>query len=251
MVWLVLVVAIGIAGCTADDVTETQSGVGTETAEPPVSTEPTVTVSPAATASPATTGKQEPTTTQTDGNASEDAAVLDPLTLTAAQLDELSPSPELVVAAMGAAKVDEELRGFGVGVELPSDAAVAERIYWSMDGGERTMGVQPVDFASVEVVLVGDVADVAPVVDAVTSVDPVYWRWLPIELAGASGAQASEWIPYEGEPEDEPEFASIVAHRGRLIVIVTAAGNDRDAASGATTSIAEAVFSKAAQISEQ
>jgi hypothetical protein len=250
VVWLVFAVAIGIAGCSADDVTETQSEVGTATAEPSVSTEPTVTVSPASTASPAPLDEQE-TTTQTVGNASEDAAVLDPLTLTEAQLDELSPSPELVAAAMGAAEVEEDRRGFGVGVDLPSDAVVAERIYWSMDGGERTMGVQSVDFASVELVLVGDETDVAPIVDAVTSFDAVYWRWLPIELAGASEAQESEWIPYEGEPEDEPEFAWVVARRGRLIVIVTAAGSDRDAASGVTTSIAEAVFGEAAQISEQ
>ena len=253
VLWLVLAVAIGIAGCSADDNTETQSRVGTATVEPSVSSEPTPPVPPAATATPvpaAPTGEQEPTATQTVEDASEDAAVLDPLELTAAQLDELLPSPELVAAAMGAAEVDEERSGFGVPGELPSNAALIERLYWSTDGGERTMGVQPVDLVAVQLVLVGDEADVAPVVDAVTSFDAVYWRWLPIEIAGAATAQESEWIPYEGEPDDEPEFNAVLARRDRLIVIVTTAGSDADATNLAAAGIAELVFEQARRFGE-
>lgn len=245
-VFLVLAVAVGLASCGDAGNVETQSPVATATVDESVSTEPTRSVPPTV----APTGQPEPTATPEVGDVREDGAPLGPLDLPATQLDELSLSPELVAAAMGAAEVDEERRAVGVAGEFPSTATLAERIYWSMDGGERTMGVQPVDFVLVQLVLVEDEADVAPVVDSVTSFDAVYWRWLPIEIAGAATAQESEWIPYEGEPEDEPEFNAVLALRDRLIVIVTTAGNDADATNRAAADIAELVFSQARRFGE-
>ena len=168
-----------------------------------------------------------------------------PLILTAAQLDELVPTLDDVASSMFAEVVEGEPGGFGIVVDVPPDATTAEWTYWSMDGGDRTMGVEPVDFASVQFVLVEDDAEVQPVLDAVVGFDAVYWRWLPTEVAGATAAQESEWIPYEGEPDDEPEFNSVLAHRDRLIVIVTTAGSDAGATGRAADSLAHVIFEQA------
>jgi hypothetical protein len=150
---------------------------------------------------------------------------------------------------IGAEEVDEELGGFGVAGDVPPSAAQAQRTYWSLDSGDRSMSVEPVGFVLVQFVLVENDADVQPILDSVVAFDATYWRWLPIEIAGAATALESEWIPYEGEPDDEPEFNAVLARRDQLIVIVTAAGSDSDATDRAAASITEAVFERAGEIS--
>lgn len=182
---------------------------------------------------------------------SESSDELETLTLTAAQLDELWPSPELVGSLMGAAEVDEVPNAYGPPVDLPPTATSVGRDYWSMDAGKRSMGVEPVDLISVQLVLLENEADVLPVFDAVIAFDAVYWAWIPIELPGALEALKSEWIPYEGEPDDEPEFGSTLARRDLLVVVVTVAGSDAEAVSPVATAIAGAVFDRVGELSKR
>ena len=182
---------------------------------------------------------------------SESTDELETLTLTTAQLDELWPSAELVASLMGAAEVDEEPTGYGPPVDLPPTATNVGRSYWSLDTGKRSIGVEPVDLVSVQLVLLENDADVLPVFEAVVAFDSVYWAWIPIELPGAEEALKSQWIPYEGEPDDEPEFGSTLARRDLLVVVVTAAGSDVEAVSPAATAIAGDVFDRVGEISKR
>ena len=182
---------------------------------------------------------------------SESTADLETLTLTAAQLDELWPSPELVGTLIGADKLDDGPSSFGPPAELPPTATSIGWDYWSLDTGKRSIGVEPVDGVSVQLMLLANDADVLRVFDAVIAFDAVYWAWIPIELSGAVEAQKSEWIPYEGEPDDEPEFGSILARRDRLVVVVTAAGTDADAVSSVARDVAQDIFDHVGEISER
>lgn len=221
-------------------------GENTETAGVDPSSAPTTAIE----TSPDQTPTTEPAELESTAS-SESTDELEPMTLTAAQLDELWPSPELVGSLIGAAKVDEVPNSYGPPVDLPPTATSVGRDYWSLDTGKRSVGVEPVDLISVQLVLLENDADVLPVFEAVIAFDAVYWAWIPIDLPGAVEALKSEWIPYEGEPDDEPEFGSVLARRDLLIVVVTAAGSDAAAVSPAATAIAGDVFDRVGEISKR
>lgn len=237
----VALVVVVLGGACGDD--DDQAQHPTPAATVTAVAEPSATQMPDATV-PTSTEAPEP-------SGDDEGSALGPLSLTPAQLEELFPSPELVAELIGAAEIDEEFGGFGVAGDVPPSAAQVQRTFWSLDSGDRSMGVEPVDFVVVQLVLVKNDVDVQPVLDSVVAFDATYWAWLPIEIAGAATALESEWIPYEGEPDDEPEFNAVLASRDRLIVIVTTAGSDSDATDRAAASIAEAALELVGQFTAQ
>jgi hypothetical protein len=174
-----------------------------------------------------------------------------PLVLTALQLEEVPPAGEAVAELMGVGGVDHDTRAPQmVPVVLPRGTVLEAHHYWSTDAGDPTMGEGPVDWVSVTVVLVDDPADVQPLIDEVTSIDEGYVQWVPVTVRGATAAQESVTIHYEGEPTDEPEFSSIIARRDGLIVLVSAAGTDDERRAEAALGTAELVFQRANDIAE-
>ncbi len=173
-----------------------------------------------------------------------------PLDLTAVQLEELPPAAGDAAELMGADAVDHD-KGVGsaLPVELPPSTAVETQQYWSTDTGGRTLGESPVDLVSVTLALLEDEAGVQPVIDGITGIDPEYVQWVPASVRGATSAQQSVAIPYEGEPTDEPGFSTIVARRDRLVVSVTAAGVDAESCAAAAIGVAELVLERAGEFS--
>jgi len=173
-----------------------------------------------------------------------------PLLLTAQQLEEVPPAAEAAAALMGAEGVDHVVNApLFLPVELPASTTVETQHYWSTDSGGRTMGEGPVDWMSVTLVLVEDEADVQPLIDEVTGVDEGYVHWVPTSVSGATAAQESVTIPYEGEPTDEPEVSTILARRDRLVVAVSVAGADDEARPAVALAVAELVFERAGELS--
>lgn len=173
-----------------------------------------------------------------------------PLELTAVQLGEVPPAAGDVAELMGVDGVDHDMSApLLLPVELPPSTTVETQQYWSTDAGVQTMGEGPVDWVLVTLVLVEDEADVQALIDEVTSVDEGYVQWVPLSVRGATAAQESVAIPYEGEPTDEPEWSTILARRDRLIVGVTAAGTDDEARPAAAVGVAELMFERAGELS--
>ena len=187
------------------------------------------------------------------GGGSGGDAASGPLVLTVAQLEQTVPSADAVAELMGVEMVDVADGSFFmmlIGDELPPGTAVEAHDYWSLDSGSRTMGDGAVDFASVIMLLLAEEPDVVPLFDQITNAEPEYTRWVPITVRGAAVGVQAVGIPYEGEPDDEPEFDAILARRDTLIVAATVSGADADARVGTAMALVELVFERAGEVSK-
>lgn len=174
-----------------------------------------------------------------------------PLVLEPEQLAELSLTGEVVGELMGAELVEVESGSlFMLLVDpVPPGTVVDAHDYWSLDSGDRSLGVGSVDYASVIMLLLAAEADVGPMFDQITNAEPVYTSWVPVTVRGAVVAEQSVAIPYEGEPDDEPEFDAILARRDRLIVAATVSGSDADARVATAVDLVELVLERALELS--
>jgi hypothetical protein len=182
--------------------------------------------------------------------------------LTAAQLEAVVLSVDDIGALMGATDVEVSEGSFFLGLAtdeaggFPAGVEVEAREYWSLDlaeteaagRGGRTIGVGPVDYVSVILLSAAEDSDAESMFDRVTSAEPAYTRWVPITVRGATVAEQAVGIPYEGEPDDEPVFESVLARTDTLVVGVIVSGGDIDALAAAATSLTELIFERAREV---
>jgi hypothetical protein len=174
-----------------------------------------------------------------------------PLVLEPEPLAELSLSGEVVGELMGADLVEVESGSFFMMLvdPVPPDTVVEAYDYWSLGSGDRSFGAGSVDYASVIMLLLAAEADVGPMFDQITNAEPEYTSWVPITVRGAAVAEQSVAIPYEGEPDDEPEFDAILARSDQLIVAATVSGSDADARVETAVDLVELVLARALELS--